>query len=46
MSVLILEELNKLLSDSDKLWIVRKRKINTKILFGIMSKVLTKNNGI
>ena len=46
MSELILEELNKLLSDSDKLWIIRKRKINTKILFGIMSKVLVKNNGI
>ena len=46
MSDSILKELNKLLSNSDKLWITRKRKINTKILFNIMSKVLTKNKGI
>lgn len=46
MSDLVLQTLNNLLSGSDKLWISRKRKINTKILFDVMSKVLIKNNGI
>jgi hypothetical protein len=46
MSDEVLQELNDLLANSDKLWITRKRKINTKILFDIMSKVIAKNNGI
>jgi predicted transposase YbfD/YdcC len=46
MNKLIFEELNKLLSAADKLWIIRKRKINTKLLFELMSKVLSRNNGI
>ena len=42
----IIDKLNILLHDSDKLWIKRKRKINTFHLFNLFSKVLVNNNGI
>lgn len=46
MNNLIIEELNILLSESDKLWIKRKRKINTSFLFKFMAQLLVKNKGI
>ena len=46
MSNLIIDELNKLLTNADKLWIVRKRKINTSLLFQFMAQLLVKNKGI
>ena len=46
MSDQIMKELNVLFSNADKSWMIRKRKIDTKILFEIMSKVLINNNGI
>ena len=42
----IIKKFHALLKSSDKLWIQRKRKINTYILFNIMSQVLKNNNGI
>ena len=42
----IMQEFDNLLAKADDLWIIRKRKINTKILFAIMSQVLVKNRGI
>jgi len=42
----ILNKLNNLLENSDKKWIKRNRKINTKNMFNLMSQILVKNKGI
>ncbi len=42
----IIDIFNNLLNDADKLWIKRKRKIDTKLLFYAISDILTNNYGI
>ena len=42
----IINTFNNLLNDADKLWIKRKRKIDTKLLFYVISDILTNNCGI
>ena len=42
----IINTFNNLLNDADKLWIKRRRKIDTKLLFYAISDILTNNYGI